>query len=271
MPSIRPVGASAKINMLVHADIGWGKTSLIGTGGKQFKTLIMRPPIDHVDPIIGSGCDEMVVKDWEEIFEGLDYMRHEGYKKYDWFWMDSISLLQDVGLDDVYQGVLDAKAAEKGATGAKARARFGPDRGEYRVNMWRLQQWIRYAVGAEAFNLGITAHSFWYEDPETNEPASQLMPWIQGKQMPSKICGMMNLVCFGELRTRTVRGEERLSRVLHTNKTERWYAKNQFKLPGGAGVFGDTGTIINPTMPEIVAAINKRSARTPTRRRTRRT
>jgi hypothetical protein len=94
MPSIRPVGASAKINMLVHADIGWGKTSLIGTGGKQFKTLIMRPPIDHVDPIIGSGCDEMVVKDWEEIFEGLDYMRHEGYKKYDWFWMDSISLLQ---------------------------------------------------------------------------------------------------------------------------------------------------------------------------------
>src|SRR3954452_3574133 len=100
MPDIGPVGSTAKVNMLIHADIGWGKTNLIGTGGQDYKVLIMRPPIDHTVPIIGSGVQEMVVRNWEEIFEGREYVRHEGHN-WDWFWLDSISLLQDIGLDDV--------------------------------------------------------------------------------------------------------------------------------------------------------------------------
>ncbi len=265
MVEIKPVGASSKIALLVHGDIGTGKTTLAGTGGK--KTLIMHPPTDHMDAIIGSGADEALVRNWEDIFEVLDYMRHEG-DKYEWFWMDSISLLQDIGLDDVYQGVLDTK----GPVGSDARAhreRFGPDRGEYRVNMWRLEQFVRHIVGAGMCNIGITAHSFWYTDPDAEEGAAQLMPWIQGKAMPQKICGMMNIVGYLKIREREVRGQKRTSRVMYTDKTETYYAKNQFKTRTGEGVFGDGGMIINPTIPGIMTAVAKarRPAATPARRR----
>jgi hypothetical protein len=254
-PNIRDVGASPFINMLIHADIGTGKTSLIGSGGKEFKTLLIRSPIDHADPIIGSGVKELIVKNWEDIFEALEYLRHEGHE-WDWVWWDSVSLTQDIGLDDVYEGVLDQKGGRSGA-----RARFGPDRGEYRVNMWRLEQFVRHTVGSGGFNFGITAHSFWYTDPESDTPTSQLMPWIQGKAMPQKICGMMNIVGYMEVKQRTVRGEEKLARIIHFNKTDRWYAKCQFKLPTGEPVFGDSGTVVNPTMPKLMEAIQKSRVR----------
>jgi hypothetical protein len=254
LPAIEPVGASAKINMLLHADMGTGKTSFIGSGGKEMKILIMRSAIDHVDSILDSGCQQMLVRNWEDIFEGLEYVRHSG-NEWDWFWMDSISLLQDIGLDDVYEGVLD----RKGPVGSQARAAreaFGPDKGEYGVNMWRLAQFFRHIIGAGMVNLGITAHSFWWEpnDPRDELTPSCLWPWIQGRNMPSKICGMMNVVGYMELQTREVRGRKRTVRVIHTNKTDRYYAKCQFKLPDGSSVFGN-GDIVNPTLPDVHKAI----------------
>lgn len=271
MPKIQPAGASAKVSMLIHADIGWGKTSLIGTGGKEFKTLIMRPAIDHVDPIIGSGVNEMIVHNWEEIFEGLEYVQHLPEGELDWFWLDSISLLQDVGLDDVYEGVLDRKGPV-GSLARKAREEFGPDRGEYRVNMWRLGQWVRHTVGAGTVNLGITAHSFWWEPNDNGVTPSCLWPWVQGKMMPQKISGMMNIVGYGALETREHRGRKRQVRVLHTNATENYYAKCQIKLPDGGSVFG-SGDVINPSFPELMKAIQagrpSSNGRTTTRRRRR--
>lgn len=261
MPEIRPVGESSRVNLLLHTDIGWGKTTFIGSGGKEFDIIIMRPPVDHVDAIIGSGCREMVVKNWEDIFDGLEQIMHLE-KAPDIFCMDSISLLQDIGLDDVYEGVLDAK----GPVGSEARLhreRFGPDQGEYRVNMWRLAQWVRRAVSAAEFDLIITAHSFHYEPKGTDD--SYIAPWVQGKAMPERICGMMNIVGYGTIEERTVRGNLKPQRVIHWDKTEEYYAKNQFKN-GAASVF-PTGMSINPTLPEIWEAINKGRAVTRGRRK----
>jgi hypothetical protein len=252
MPKIQPVGASSKLSVLIHADIGWGKTTLIGTGGKLYKTLIIRPPIDHVDPIVDSGCQEVVVSNWEEIFETLEYVQHAG-QEWDWVWIDSISLLQDVGLDDVYENILDRKGPV-GSLARKDREQFGPDRGEYRVNMWRLGQYIRHTVGAGTVNLGITAHSFWWDPNDNGVTPSCLWPWVQGKMMPQKICGMMNIVGYGAIETREHRGQKRTVRVLHTNAAENYYAKCQVKLPDGGSVFGN-GDIINPTLPTIMEAI----------------
>lgn len=252
MPDIQPVGASAKVFWLNHGDTGCGRTTLIGTAGKDYKTIIMRPPTDHTDAIIGSGCHEMIVRDWEEIWEGLEYMKHDG-KEWDIFAIDSISLLQDIGLDDVYVGMLDTKGPE-GSAGRKHREKFGPDKGEYRVNMWRLEQFIRYMVGAADFHIIITAHSFWKTDDEGNE---KLWPWIQGKNMPSKIAGMMNFVTYMEVKEREIRGEKRESRILHTNASSQYIAKCQFKTsPGGPSVFPD-GRIVNPTIPQIMETIGK--------------
>jgi len=268
--------------VLIHADIGVGKTTLIGSGGKEYKILLIRPPVDHTDPIIGSGVKEMIIKSHEELAEALDYLQHEG-NKWDWVFVDSISLLQDIGLDDVYEGMLDTKGPP-GSLARKIRAQFGPDRGEYRVNMWRLEQFIRHAVGAQLFNFGVMAHSFWYEPQDESVPPA-LWPWIQGKAMPQKICGMMNVVGYMAVKEKEVKGEKQTSRILYTNKTESWYAKNQFKMRNarggfsvdGPGVFGEKGEIINPTLPKIVKMIEKGRLVTkgegsvkPVRRKTRR-
>lgn len=263
-PEIRPVGSSSKACCLIHADIGTGKTSFLGTGGRDFRILIMRPPTDHADPIRGSGCHEMVVRNWEDTFEGLDYIMHNA-EDWDIFAMDSISLLQDIGLDDVYEGILD-RAGPHGSAARNNRQQFGPDRGEYRVNMWRVGQWVRHAVAAESFHLFVMAHSFWYT-PEGAD-AAYLAPWIQGKAMPEKICGMMNMVGHMTVREREVRGTTRESRVIQWNKSASIYAKNQFKSPPDYNkpIFPD-GRTVNLTLPELMEAVGKGKTEKPKLRR----
>lgn len=250
--------------------MGWGKTSFIGSGGKEYDIIIMRPPIDHVDAILDSGCREMVVKDWDDVFEGLEQILHLP-KAPDIFSMDSISLLQDVGLDDVYEGHLLTKGPA-GSAAYKAREQFGPDRSEYGVNMWRLAQWVRRAVSAAEFDLIITAHSFWYEPKDSDD--AYIAPWIQGKGMPQRICGMMNIVGYGTIEERTVRGHQRNQRVINWDKGVDFYAKNQFKK-NGVSVYPE-GKVVNPTLPEVWATLNQgrpvtRGRRRPTTRPVRKT
>jgi hypothetical protein len=102
-------------------------------------------------------------------------------------------------------------------------------------------------------NLGITAHSFHWE-PNDGVTPDCIWPWVQGKMMPAKICGMMNVVAYGDIQTRERGGRSRSVRVLHTNKTENYYAKCQMKNPDGSPVF-PTGDIVNPTLPGVMEAI----------------
>lgn len=254
MPEIADVGASSHIFMLIHGDPGVGKTTFIGSGGGKYKILLIRSPIDHADPIVGSGVKETIVRNWEEILDVLEYLRHEGHN-WDWVWFDSISLTQDIGLDDVYQTAVDAKESPQAR---KNRARFGPDKGEYRINMWRLEQFVRHAVGSGGFNFGITAHSFWLTqtDELSGDTQTSLWPWIQGKAMPQKIGGMMNLVGYMEVVNREIRGETRPVRIIHFDKSPRWYAKSQFKFPNGQPAFGN-GDLANPSLDKIVEVVGQ--------------
>lgn len=246
-PEIKPVGASSHIFCCIHADPGAGKTTFIGTGGKKYKILIIRPPTDHTDPIIGSGVQEMIVRDWGDVFDASDYLIHSG-DKWDWVWVDSFSALSDMGIRDVYKDVVDSKGGR-----GKRRSMFGPDRGEYRVNMWRLEEWVSDVVGSGGgFNFGLMCHSFWYEPYGAGDDVqTAVWPWIQGKQMPQKISGMMNIVGFMEVKTREVRGQKKESRVIHFNKAPSWHAKCQFKK-GEEPALSD---LWNPTLPGMMEAL----------------
>lgn len=241
---IRELDPSPFINLLVYGDPGVGKTRLAGTS--PGKVLIIRPPIEHTDSIRPEDRErvrEWVIRDWEEMNEALEFLRSDG-GKFDWVWLDSISLIQDVLLDDIWANVI----AEK-----PHRARYGLDKAEYGTNMHRLGLWIRHVVGARLFNFGITAHTRelpFSDDPDEDE---KLMPWIQGKQMPQKVCGYMNVVSFlGQ----TSKG----SRVLYTSSTDRYYAKDQYDALGGK--------MLSPTIPKIEAAIAvKRTSTTTTKKR----
>lgn len=260
MPKITDAGESNHVFWCIHADPGAGKTTFIGTGGQEYKILVIRSPLDHTTPIRGSGVKEIVVHDWPETFEAMDYIRHEG-KNWDFVAVDSLSMLSDMGLQDVYDDVVDSKGGRGGA-----RARFGPDRGEYRTNMWRIQEWVRYAVSVDEFNLILTCHSFWYTPTMVEEDLpEQVWPWIQGKQMPERITGMMNVVSHLNVRKREVRGETRQTRVMHFNKTDRIQAKCQFKTRAGAEAFPEP--VYNPTLPEIMKVLSATRLQTASDRR----
>lgn len=248
--TIGPLTAGEKTRLLVYAHPGRGKSVLAATSAEVGKTLIIRSPVDHIPRMaMKSGAEQALVHDWDEMQDLLEYLRHEP-DEYDWVWLDSISLWQDVGLDDVFAAAIERNPS---------RRKYGPDKGEYGINMGRLAEWVRFAVGANAFHLGITAHPIPMIDPV--DDGLLLMPWVQGKQMAEKICGYMQMVCYLEVRKNK---QNKPYRILYSQATEDYYAKDQFDA------FED-GQMINPTMEKITAAIAAGQPRTPTRRRTRRT
>lgn len=241
-PSINSVkeGRSKKINLCVYGPPGIGKTRFIGTCAEAGPTLILRPPVDHTDSIVDHEVDEWVLHDWGEADDALLYLRNEGAEKYKggWVWLDSLSLWQDQGLDDLWEKIIVEKPH---------RARWGLDKGDYHINMQRIGRWIRHMVGCPHWNFGVTCHPRVTESTEDEEdPVEKLMPWVQGKMMAPKVCGYMNVVGYMEwekMRKRDVR-------VLHMNSTDKYYAKDQFSC------FED-GRLINPTMPKLLDAISK--------------
>lgn len=275
---IRPVGASKKIAMLIYGDPGSQKTRFIGSGAQQYKTLIIRPPMDHVDSILGSGAMEAVVRDWEDTWDVRDRLRHEPDLA-DVVALDSLSLFQDVSLQDAYEAALD-RAGPPGSPARKHRESFRADKGEFRVSAERISELIRDLVGMESFHLIVTAHPFWgqrlktEEDDEGSETDDlMLQPWIQVRGMVSKICGYMNIVGYMEVAERK-RGNTVVPYVrMKTEKTQYLYAKNQFYTADGVSVFGENGIMVNPTMPKVMEAINQAAGRTrrrPARRAPRR-
>jgi AAA domain len=244
--TIGPLSANEKIRILVYAHPGRGKTVFASTSAEIGKTLVIRSPVDHIPRLaLDSGAEQALVRNWDEMYELLEFLRHEP-DAYDWVWLDSISLWQDVGLDDVFQAAIERKPS---------RREYGPDKGEYGINMGRLAEWVRFVVGANAFHFGVTAHPIPMMDPVTD--GLILMPWVQGKQMAEKICGYMNLVCYLEVRER--RNGTRY-RAMYSQATEDYYAKDQFDAFEG-------GKMLNPTMKKVVEAINANAPK-PARRRT---
>lgn len=236
--AIKEVSAQrAHWTIIVYADPGVGKTWLAATSAKEdHDTLIVRPPTDHTDTIdihFDVIVDEWVVHDWQDMDEVHEYLRHEDHG-YRWVWMDSVSLVQEIGLDGIMQDLVTAKPH---------RNEHVPDRGEYGENMNRLSKWIRN-MSALDFNFGMTAHVIRYTSPKTGD--EHLMPWVQGKMMPEKICGYANVVGHLDIIESEKHGEVR---VLHVKPHDEYYAKDGF------GAF--SGRILRPDISKMEEEVKK--------------
>lgn len=221
-----------------YAYPGYGKTSLLGTAGEAgLKLLLIRPPTDSTIPIIGSGVDEWVVNSHDDLTEVEEFARHSG-DEYDWLGVDSVSLLQDHLLDDVWASTIAKFPHRKG----------GPvDKGEYNINFTRIQRLFRdlhRGMSAGMYNLFWTAHPMELEDVVTGE--DKLQPWVQGKNMSTKLQGYMHIVSYMDM---TPKGRRRL----HFNATKDYVAKNQYEK---FGAFPD-GKMLDPTMAKIMAELEK--------------
>lgn len=229
--AIKPVNRSKHIFMCVYGWPGTGKTVLAGSTPN---TLIIRPPTDHTDSIPDqTNVEEWVVNDWDEMNDVEEYLRHDG-KNHDWVWLDSISLFQDTGLDDIWAATIARKPDRK---------QFGADKGEYGINMQRLSRWVRSAVGVDQYNFGITAHPFEGEDALTGRTV--LKPYVQGKNMSDKVQACMNIVAYYEKVEQGEKDDRKIVRVLRTADSDRYDSKDQLEAL-------TNGRMIDPTIPKIV-------------------
>lgn len=229
---------------LLYAIPGYGKTQLIGTGKN---VLIIRPPQDHTVSIRNPAernIREAIIRSWDDM-DKLFLMAANGeFDAFDWVWLDSISLAQDQLLDGLHEADMASNPKMKGRM---------PDKGTYGVNMSRLSSWVRGMAGMGTFNFGVTAHPFWGKNLDDDE---LLMPYVQGKSMPEKICGSMNMVGYLDIKKIKAKGETKAKerRVLYFNGTDRYYAKDQFDA-------FPNGKLVDPTMPAIEKAIKAARAR----------
>ncbi len=246
---IKPMVLTKHIFMAVYGDPGIGKTRFVGTS--PGRVLIIRPPQEHMDSFLPSDharaargeIEEAVVKDWDDMDKLLDYLRIDG-EEYDWVWIDNLSILQDVLLDDIWDTVVHEKPA---------RARYGLDKGEYGINMDRISRWLRHIVGPDKFNFGFSAHGETAPSPDLDEegdPIAKLMPWVQGKGMATKCSGYMNIVAL--MNKATVKGGKD-KRAIRTDSSPNFYAKDQFDAFGGR--------VLDPSMPKVLELIEKSPGR----------
>lgn len=277
----QPLEEGRGVSMLVVGMPGVGKTPFIASGPKS---LIIHPPADNMDSVpSGAPVKEIVVREWSDMFEVLAYCNQLPVKENPdiWVWLDSLSVWQDYGVEDLLKDAIErkpARAVVRGETGYEIAPsvqslyveggkimvpEFDADVAEYGINMKRIARWVRDMHGFAKegkFNFGITAHPHEWFDPISEEDV--LAPWIQGKGMITKICGYMNLIAYLQ---EIPREDDEPQKVLFT-KTPGFYGKDQFDcLPETKS--GKRG-LIDPTMEKFHKLLSDaRSGRQGTGRR----
>lgn len=233
--AIVPVAAEdSHVRWLNYGDPGVGKTVLIGDlssrvlildgdGGDATASAAVRK----------SKAQKWRMKDWTDMVDAYEYLRHGGVKEFDWVWLDGITLFQEYGLDDIMKTLVLER---------RHRKVYLPDKGEYGQNMNRIGLWVRDMKDLD-IDFGITAHAIYTEDEEGNVT---VMPYIQGRGMPSKISGHMGLVTYMGSR-RTKDGTER---YLLTRKSGKFYAKDRYNIT-------PSGRVTTPDPNKLVADIQR--------------
>lgn len=257
------MGAKPNVRMCLYGMPGSGKTRLIASGQR---TLIIRPPTDHTDSVdFKTSTQEIEVSDHNELLEVYQWCQQGKGADYDWVWLDSITLFEEFGLDDVFDDAIVRNPHRK---------EHGPDKGEYGINRGRISKHVRDMVGLSSqgmFNYGVTANVMEIRDPVKDEEFwGPQFGSLKTGTLSLKLCGYMNVVAYLRHGTDT----DRNKRVLLAD-ADGFIGKDQYncfpKLKSGRHGF------INPTMKDLAAvlpeparakAARKRPASKTTRKRT---
>lgn len=222
------------INMVLYGYPTCGKTPLIGGGAN---TLIM--DCDNGGSLtakaMGSKADVIPVTTYDGLRDVFEYLRDDKHP-YKWVWWDSLTLFQDRTLVD--EITLDAHMQNP------KQDKYVPSKREYGVDHHRIMEQVRRFTELP-MHFGLTAHvGTEIVVNDNGEEVTMYFPQVQGKGMPNKVTGYMNVVGYMRNRTRKIKDKdpERVSEILFRSNGD-YFARDRFlKLPA---------SMIAPSIPKI--------------------
>jgi hypothetical protein len=243
---------ASKINFCLYSHPGEGKTVFWGTGNERILILDSDPGMGTQSAkALGSTALVMPVTDYDELQESYEYCKHELHKdfpKVEWIAWDSITLFQDRTLiDDI---MVDAVAENS------KQDEYVPSQRQYLQSMNRIGRYTRLFVELP-FHFGVSCHVEMEKDDK--DGSSLWMPQIQGRNMPSKIAGYMNVVGYMDKAKTKEGGKDVLVQRILFERVGKFYAKDRFNTLGNH--------VDRPTLPKVEQLLLKsigQSAAAPT-------
>jgi hypothetical protein len=233
----------ATINFGLISHTGEGKTVFWGSGGGSVLFLSSDPEGTISAEALGHKFHKIEVTDYEELQEAYEWLKESSEPKtagIRWVIWDSVTLFQDrVLIDDIMpDAVADNPKQEE----------FVPSRREYLINMNRIGRYVRLLVDLP-FNCGFSFHVM--TTTESGGDGTILMPQVQGKNMPSKIAGYMNVLGYmSKVKAKQEDGKETVVQRILFQREGRVYAKDRWNALGHH--------MDKPTLPKVEELIEKR-------------
>lgn len=229
---------NARIKMGIYSHPGEGKTVLWGSGGKDVLFINSDPEGTISADAQGYQYHRVDAFDWDDMDQVYDWLKGDKPSDFRWVVWDSLTLFQDMALiDDV---MVDAIADNP------KQEEFVPSKREYLINMNRLGRMVRQLCKLP-YNIGISFHVM--TTTESGGDGTIFMPQVQGKNMPSKIAGYMNVVGYMDKRKAE---DDKIVQSILFRREGRFYAKDRWHALGQR--------VDRPTLPKIEGLIEQRRA-----------
>jgi hypothetical protein len=224
------------INLCVFSHPGEGKSAFWGSGNNRVFIMDSDPGLGtQTCKALGQTPLVMPVVDYDDLHSAYEYVKEDLRRENPecvWVIWDSLTLFQDrVLIDEIMPDAVAENPRQE---------EFVPSRREYLINMNKIGRYVRLFVDMPYINFGCSAH---VEITQDNDGKTLYMPQVQGKNMPSKITGYMNVV--GYMDKATVDGKN-VQRILW-QREGKFFAKDRF---GALGHHMD-----RPTLPKVIDAI----------------
>lgn len=234
----------ATIKMIVYSHPGEGKTVFWGTGGERVLFINSDPEGTIAASAQGNRFHKVDAFDWDDMDQIYDWLKGDKPRDFSWVVWDSLTLFQDEALiDDI---MVDAVNNSKSGN----QEPFVPSQREYLINMHRISQMVRQ-LSKLPYNLGISCHVM--TTTESGGDGTIFMPQVQGKNMPSKVAGYVNVVGYlGKRQVEVPGGKKQIVQSMQFVRQGRYYAKDRWHA---LGEFVD-----RPTLPLIEKKIEDRRA-----------
>lgn len=243
--SLQDAGYTMRKKWLVYGGSGAGKTVMAGTCPDAL--LMTTEPEGAISAkVLGSTAQELKVATWEDWLSYMDWLeRGKGASEYDWICPDSLDELEELAWNSIMRQGGTARSI-----GGAFRQR---SRNDYPL-VWSAMKEQVDRLCRLPTNVLITCKTMRVDvEDDDGEDTTLAMPLVGSPKrgdLSMKICGQMTLVGY----YRKHRNEQnKVSRRLHTEDSDRWLAKDRHDT------FGPY--VVRPNVVEMCTAIEQRVAK----------